>query len=115
MRKLSGFINPEATRMYESSHRPTQMTTVIEEEEEKHDDYTATSDITPDTGTILMDNRSITPEFALLTVDYDKVSPTTYKDIFTAPNTFEEAWNHPCEWQRAKWRDGAHKEVGKMV
>jgi hypothetical protein len=47
-------------------------------------------------------------------VDYSKVDPSTYKDIFTVPTTFEEAWNHPCPFQRERWRAGILKEMKKM-
>jgi len=56
-------------------------------------------------------------EFAMMAVEkYDlKVSLTQdqfstilqeqYKDYFTVPETFTEAWNHPCPFQRKLWRD----------
>jgi hypothetical protein len=47
-------------------------------------------------------------------VDYSKVDPSTYKDIFTVPTTFEEAWNHPCPFHRERWRAGILKEMKKM-
>ena len=47
-------------------------------------------------------------------VDYEKVDPSKYKDIFEKPNSFEEAWNHPCPFQRKKWREATQKEFSKM-
>ena len=47
-------------------------------------------------------------------LDYSKVDPTTYKDIFTVPSTFEEAWNHPDPFQRERWRASISKEFKKM-
>jgi hypothetical protein len=34
--------------------------------------------------------------------------------MFKAPTTFEEAWKHPCPWQRKKWQGGIGKETSKM-
>lgn len=105
MRRLGGFFNPEATTFHDS-HKITEVT--------NEDDSTQTSDITPDTGNILIDRRSIYPEFALLTMDYDKVPANQYKDLFVSPTSFDEAWDHQCSWQRTKWRAGVTKELGKM-
>jgi Reverse transcriptase (RNA-dependent DNA polymerase) len=108
MRKLGGcFFNPEATMYGENQH--VIPTTTVEV-----DDTTATSELTPDTGTLLMDRRSLLPEFALLSMDYDQVPPTQYKDMFVAPQSFEEAWNHKCNWQRPRWQSAAIKEIDKM-
>jgi hypothetical protein len=35
-------------------------------------------------------------------VEYDKVEPIKYKGMFDFPETFEDAWNHPCPWQPAR-------------
>ena len=40
------------------------------------------------------------PEFALATSELD---PSKYKHVFENPNSFDEAWNHPDEFQRTKW------------
>ncbi len=37
------------------------------------------------------------------------------KDIFEAPTTFQEAWNHPCEFQKKLWREAIRKELNKMI
>ena len=47
-------------------------------------------------------------------MDKDKIPPSVYRDICTAPTTFDEAWNHPDEWQRKMWRGAVNKEFGKM-
>ena len=36
-------------------------------------------------------------------VDYEKMDPARYKDIFKNPDNFDEAWNHECSFQRKKW------------
>jgi len=65
-------------------------------------------------------------EFAMMAIEkYDlKVSLTQNqfstipqeqcKDYFTVPETFTEAWNHPCPFQRKLWRDAMQKELDKM-
>jgi len=35
-------------------------------------------------------------------------------DYFTVPETWNEAWNHPCPFQRKLWRDAIQKELDKM-
>jgi hypothetical protein len=47
-------------------------------------------------------------------VDYTKVDPSKYKEMFDVPTSFEEASNHPCQFQRAKWREAINKEFNKM-
>jgi Reverse transcriptase (RNA-dependent DNA polymerase) len=51
---------------------------------------------------------------AVIEQDYSKVDPTTYKDIFEVPKSFDEAWNHPDPFQREKWREAITKEFAKM-
>ena len=46
--------------------------------------------------------------------DPEKLDPTKYKYMFDAPNTFDEAWNHPDEFQQKKWREAIRKELDKM-
>ena len=48
-------------------------------------------------------------------IDYSKVDPSRYKDIFESPTTFEEAWFHPCPFQRKMWREAITKELTKMT
>jgi hypothetical protein len=91
MRRLDGFFNPE---VQEILHGPGR--------------------VLDDQANIMMDKRSVWPDCAFVAMDYDKLKPTEYKDKFTAPTTYDQAWNHPCPWQRAKWRDGIRDEIGKM-
>jgi len=48
------------------------------------------------------------------TPDYSKIDPSKYKDMFEAPNTFDEAWNHSDPFQRQRWREAIDKELTKM-
>jgi hypothetical protein len=47
-------------------------------------------------------------------VDYTKIDPSKYKEMFDVPASFNEAWNHPRAFQRAKWREAITKEFNKM-
>ena len=47
-------------------------------------------------------------------LDYDKVNPNAYAYIFENPTTYEQAWDHPCSWQRAKWRESISKALSLM-
>jgi hypothetical protein len=38
-------------------------------------------------------------DMTLVVTDYDSVDSAWYKDIFTVPTKFEEAWNHPYPYQ----------------
>ena len=47
-------------------------------------------------------------------VDYSKIDLSKYKEIFDVPTSFDEAWKHPCEFQRARWRAAINKVFNKM-
>jgi hypothetical protein len=32
-------------------------------------------------------------------VDYSKIDPSKYMEMFDIPASFDEAWNHPCKFQ----------------
>ena len=44
----------------------------------------------------------------------EKVPLEKRKDVFKSPRTYEEAWNHPCPFQRKLWREAITKELKKM-
>jgi hypothetical protein len=48
-------------------------------------------------------------------VDYDNAEPIKYKNMFDVPETFEDAWNHPCPWQHGCWREAIPLELQKML
>jgi hypothetical protein len=37
------------------------------------------------------------------TINYSKVDPSQYKDLFEDLASYDEAWGHDCEFQRGKW------------
>ena len=39
-------------------------------------------------------------EVMLTEEQINSLSPEQYKDHFTVPTTYEEAWNHPCPFQQ---------------
>jgi transposase InsO family protein len=43
-----------------------------------------------------------------------KVSPSSYKDVYEAPSSYDAAWNHTDPWQRSKWRAAITLEYKKM-
>jgi hypothetical protein len=45
---------------------------------------------------------------------YDYIEPIKYKDMSDGPLTFEQAWNHPCLWQRQRRRAAILFELAKM-
>ena len=47
-------------------------------------------------------------------IDPEQLDPSQYKDAFTNPASFEEAWHHPEPFQRKKWREAINKELNKM-
>jgi len=47
-------------------------------------------------------------------IDPTKVKLEDYKDTFEAAKTYEEAWNHPCPFQRKLWRESINKELRQM-
>jgi hypothetical protein len=53
-------------------------------------------------------------EVAFTNNDYDKVDPSKYNNMFSIPKSYQEAWNHPCPWQRKRWRDAITKEILKV-
>jgi hypothetical protein len=47
-------------------------------------------------------------------LDPGKVPPSVYHDLFLAPEKFENAWDHPDDWQWKKWQEAIVKELTKM-
>ena len=46
--------------------------------------------------------------------EMENINPLSYKDNFTIPLTFDDAWNHPDPFQRKKWREAIGTEFQKM-
>jgi len=51
---------------------------------------------------------------SLTQTQFSNIPQEDYKDCFTVPNTWNEALNHPCPFQRKLWRDAIQKELEKM-
>jgi hypothetical protein len=95
MKRLSGFFNPAASTYGRIDHHAPSTEVVPEQ---------------PDVVPITEVNDT-----AMLEIDYEKVDPTTYRDIFKLLKTFEESWNHECPFQQKMWRGAITKEDTKMT
>jgi len=66
----------------------------------------------------MLDRLQLSPHDLAMTsmidVDPTTLPPEHYKDQFTNPMTYDEAWSHSCPFQREKWREAIHKEFSKM-
>jgi transposase InsO family protein len=120
VRNLSNFLNPIAQDLAaETSAVPTADTATDQSGRDVdvantmidrwHPDY-AFSSAVPDFALSVTDDESK----AIENKDWDNVSPSRYKDIFTNPKNFQEAWHHPDPWQRKRWREAIRKEFAKM-
>jgi hypothetical protein len=50
-------------------------------------------------------------EFALVGIDYNTLDPKHYKDVFTVPLNYKEAWYHSCPFQQKRWQEAITKEL----
>jgi len=66
----------------------------------------------------MLDSLQLSPHDLAMTsmidVDPTTLPPEHYKYQFANPMSYEEAWNHSCPFQQAKWREAIHKEFSKM-
>jgi Reverse transcriptase (RNA-dependent DNA polymerase) len=58
---------------------------------------------------------SIFNDFAVLSVDPMRLNPLQYRDHLEIPTIYNEAWHHPCEFQRKLWREAIMMEFNKMM
>jgi len=72
----------------------------------------------PITCLTMLDRLQLSPHDLAMTsmidVDPTTLPPEHYKYQFATPMSYDEAWNHSCPFQRAKWREAIHKEFSKM-
>jgi hypothetical protein len=47
-------------------------------------------------------------------IDYSKINPSQYKDLFEDPASYEEAWGYECDFQWRKWQEAIIKKFSKM-
>jgi hypothetical protein len=123
MRRLEGFYNPAAT---------AYMNQVRNQPEETKMDEPMGDLITQEMlGVVMVTTKEYEPmidryamiidetqeediAMSAMVIDYDKVDPMKFKDMFKCPQKFNEAWNHPDPWIRKKWREAILKELLKM-
>jgi hypothetical protein len=55
-----------------------------------------------------------TVDTALMGIYSDNIDPKKYHKMFKVPRSYQEAVNHPCEWQRKGWIGATGKENTKM-
>jgi hypothetical protein len=68
-----------------------------------------------DTAAVLIDRFH--QDFAMVDIEEDgpkEIPPSTYKDIYDSPSSYDGAWNHPDPWQRSKWQEAISLEFKKM-
>ena len=46
--------------------------------------------------------------------NYESMKPEDYKHKIKLPQNFQQAYNHPNEWIRSKWREAIKKEFDKL-
>jgi len=66
----------------------------------------------------MLDSLQLSPHDLAMTsmidVDPTTLPPEHYKDQFTNPMSYDEAWNHSFPFQREKWIEAIHRKFGKM-
>jgi hypothetical protein len=68
----------------------------------------------------MLDRLQLSPDELALAATIDPTAnpelllPEQYKDVFTAPVKFQDAWDHPDPFQRKLWRAAINKEFSKM-
>ena len=66
----------------------------------------------------MLDHLLLFPEELAMTastnIDPSTLRPDQYKDHFTVPSNYDEAWDHPCPFQRNKWHTAIKLELAKM-
>jgi hypothetical protein len=74
-------------------------------------------EVVPDTAKVLIDLETyqwLFQDFGLSVIDIESLNPSQYKDVFSIPRNFNEAWNHVDPFQRKMWREAIMKEFDKM-
>jgi hypothetical protein len=109
LRRLTGFFNPEVQ---------TIINTIANSRTDPGGELEMVEPESEDSANVIIDKKSL--DFGLLVeefykgTNYDRINPTKYKDMFVAPTSFQNAWNHECPWQKKKWREGINLEINKM-
>jgi Reverse transcriptase (RNA-dependent DNA polymerase) len=60
-----------------------------------------------------VDEGYLAPDMAFKLVEAIQ-DETKFKDIYEAPKSFHDAWNHKDPFQRDRWREAIKKEFEKM-
>ena len=70
----------------------------------------------------MLDRLQLSPEELALAakempgkhIKHENLKPEQYKDYYTNPNNYEQAWDHEDPTQRKLWREAINKELTKM-
>jgi hypothetical protein len=123
IRRLEGFYNPDATAYMNQIRKQPEETKM---EEPVRDLITqemlGVAMVTTKEYEAMIDEYAMMidemqeEEIAMsaMAINYEKVDPIKFKDMFKCPQKFNEAWNHPDPWIRKKWREAILKELLKM-
>jgi hypothetical protein len=116
MKRLYGFFNPEAMEVVEQNHQQPQQPVEDNLEPERDNQVQAEQVIEGEQPAVVeqpvVDQSNIMMDYAFL--GHDKPLPVENKIEYDVPRTFEEAWNHPDPYIRARWREAIMKELTKM-
>jgi Reverse transcriptase (RNA-dependent DNA polymerase) len=133
LRKLTGFFNPDADTLI-MRDRATSNDTSTGKNSDKSDTSGVNNDTTSPSSVVVEDNdrngndindgcaymmigRLLLNDIALSTglmEGTNKVSPTSYKDIYDAPINFHEAYFHDDKWQQSQWQVAIKNDLAKM-
>jgi len=62
----------------------------------------------------LVDYKQVNEPYGIKGFKPEEVPMEKRKDVFQVPRNFEEAWNHPCKFQKQQWGEAIEKEFKKM-
>jgi hypothetical protein len=129
LKKLSGFLSPEAQTITDRVRATTRSASTPANDPNDQsgredtlnvliDRFDEDFDTVPDFAFLVAEvEKTLTPEqmkTGAMKNTYEKLSPAEYKYVFDVPAKFREAWDHPDPWQREKWRTGIRAEFAKM-
>jgi Reverse transcriptase (RNA-dependent DNA polymerase) len=131
MKKITGLFNPDANQVVtseedieeqdqdEGSEDGNEGNEDDEDGKDGNDSSMSPSRLT-DSENIMLDRYSSDFDIALSAFTNDKSNPDkiaiiSYKDVYDIPHNFNQAWAHPNNWQKSKWRESVNLELDKMA
>ena len=120
MRQLEASFNPDATDFVsrhaasgnQQAGRETGQAALVFNDWGTYSNFDSLACLT------MLDRLQLGPDelalAAMMDPDPKQIKPEQYKDVFSVPTNFREAWDHPDPFQRNLWRDAIKKEFSKM-